>query len=96
LQCQRHRISWRASFPLVLGVTEPPNHLSYRSPAAGTVGMPPGPLASSVAGMVEHDAVTPALPVEVALDSKSGVIAGTPSATSSLAAYTIAASKSAR
>ena len=82
----------RASFPLVLSVTEPPNHLSYPSPAAGTVGMPLGPLVPSVAGTVEHYAVTPALPPGVALDSKSGVIAGTPSAASSLAPYTITAS----
>jgi putative Ig domain-containing protein len=39
----------RASFPLVLSVTEPPNHLSYPSPAAGTVGMPLGPLVPTVA-----------------------------------------------
>ena len=82
----------RASFPLVLSMTEPPNHLSYPSPAAGTVGMPLGPLVPSVAGTVEHYAVTPALPPGVALDSKSGVIAGTPSAASSLAPYTIMAS----
>jgi Putative Ig domain len=82
----------RASFPLVLSVTEPPNHLSYPSPANGTVGMPLGPLVPSVAGAVEHYAVTPALPPGVALDSKSGVIAGTPSAASSLAPYTITAS----
>jgi hypothetical protein len=82
----------RASFPLVLSVTEPPNHLSYPSPAAGTVGMPLGPLVPSVAGTVEHYAVSPALPPGVALDSKSGVIAGTPSAASSLAPYTITAS----
>jgi Putative Ig domain len=82
----------RASFPLVLSVTEPPNHLSYPSPAAGTVGMSLGPLVPTVAGTVEHYAVTPALPPGVALDSKSGVIAGTPSAASSLAPYTITAS----
>ena len=82
----------RASFPLVLGVTEPPNQLSYPSPAAGTVGMPLGPLVPSVAGTIEHYAVTPALPPGVALDNKSGVIAGTPSAASSLAPYTITAS----
>jgi hypothetical protein len=81
-----------ASFPLVLSVIEPPNHLSYPSPAAGTVGMPLAPLAPRVAGTVEHYAVTPALPPGVALDSKSGVIAGTPSAASSLAPYTITAS----
>ena len=39
----------------------------------------------TVAGTVEHYAATPALPPGVALDSKSGVIAGTPSAASSLA-----------
>ena len=81
-----------ASFPLVLSVTEPPNHLYYPSPAAGTVGMPLGPLMPSVAGTVEHYAVTPALPPGVALDSKSGVIAGTPSSTTTLAPYTITAS----
>ena len=81
-----------ASFPLVLSVTELPNHLSYPSPAAGAVGTPLGPLVPSVAGTVEHYAVTPALPAAVTLDSKSGVIAGTPSAASSLTPYTITAS----
>jgi hypothetical protein len=85
----------RASFPLVLSVTQPPNHLSYPSPAAGTVGMPIGPLVPTVAGTVEHYAVTPALPPGVALDAKSGVIAGTPSAATTLAPYTITASSQA-
>ena len=82
----------RASFPLVLSVTEPPNDLSYPSPAAGTVGMPLGPWVPSVAGTVERYAVTPALPPGVVIDSATGVIAGTPSAASSLAPYTITAS----
>ncbi len=81
-----------ASFPLVLSVTEPPNHLSYPSPVKGTVGTPLAPLLPSVAGTVEHYAVTPALPPGVTLDSKSGVIAGMPSAASSLTPYTITAS----
>ena len=81
-----------ASFPLVLSVTEPPNHLFYSSPATGTVGTPLGPLVPKVAGAVEHYAVTPALPPGLALDSSSGVIAGTPSAPSTLAPYTITAS----
>jgi hypothetical protein len=85
----------RASFPLVLSVTEPPNHLFYSSPAAGKVGTPLAPLVPIVAGTVEHYAVTPALPPGVALDSKSGVIAGSPSATSTLAPYTITASSQA-
>ena len=83
----------RASFPLVLSVTEAPNHLSYPSPAAGTVGTRLAPLVPTVAGTVEHYAVTPALPPGVALDSKSGVIAGTPSAASTLAPYTVTASQ---
>ena len=81
-----------ASFPLVLSVTEPPNHLSYPSPVACTVGRLLAPLVPRVAGTVEHYAVTPALPAGVTLDSKSGVIEGTPSAASSLAPYTITAS----
>jgi len=85
----------RAAFPLVLSVTEPPNHLSYPSPAAGTAGTPLGPWVPTVAGTVEHYAVTPALPPGVALDSRSGVIAGTPSAASSLAPYSITASSKA-
>ena len=85
----------RVSFPLVLSVTEPPNHLSYPNPAAGTVGMPLGPWVPTVAGTVEHYAVTPALPPGVVLDSKSGVIAGTPSAATTLAPYTITASSQA-
>ena len=80
------------SFPLVMGVAEPPNHLSYPSPAEGTVGLHLGPWVPTVGGTVEHYAVTPALPPGVTLDSKSGVIAGTPSAASALAPYTITAS----
>jgi hypothetical protein len=81
----------RAAFPLVLSVTEPPNHLSYSSPATGAVGIPLGPLLPSIAGTVEHYAVTPALPPGVTLDVRSGVIAGTPRAASSLAPYTVTA-----
>jgi len=84
-----------ASFPLVLSVTEPPNHLFYPSPAAGTVGMPLEPLVPTVAGAVEHYSATPTLPPGVSLDSRSGVIAGTPSASSSLSPYTITASSQA-
>ena len=80
------------SFPLVLSVTEPPNHLSYPSPATGTVGTPLAPLVPKVAGTVEHYAVTPTLPPGMELDGRSGVISGTPSAATPLAPYTITAS----
>ena len=85
----------RASFPLVLSVTEPPSHLSYSSPAEGYVGEALTPLVPRIAGAVERYAVTPALPAGVALASKSGVIAGTPSAPTPLAPYTITASSQA-
>ena len=85
----------RASFPLVLSVTDPPSHLSYANPAEGSVGAALTPLVPRIAGAVERYAVTPALPPGVALDSKSGVIAGTPSAATTLAPYTITASSQA-
>ena len=85
----------RASFALVLSVTDPPSHLSYSNPAEGTVGAALTPLIPRIAGAVERFAVTPALPPGVALDSKSGVIAGTPSAATTLAPYTITASSQA-
>jgi hypothetical protein len=87
-----HGAGARATFALTLSVTEAPNHLSYPSPATATVGAPLTPLVPKVAGTVEHYAVTPALPPGVALDSRSGVIAGTPSAATPLAPYTITAS----
>ena len=59
----------RASFPLVLSVTEPPNHLSYPGAAAGPVGTALSPLVPTVAGTIEHYAVTPALPPAVGLQS---------------------------
>ena len=85
----------RASFPLVLSVTEPPSHLSYTNPAEGSVGEALTPLVPRIAGAVERYAVTPALPPGLALDSNSGVIAGTPSAANTLAPYTITASSQA-
>jgi len=85
----------RASFALVLSVTEPPNHLSYPSPSAGTVGKPVAPLVPTVNGSVEHYAVAPALPPGIALDGKSGIVTGTPRAAAMLAPYTITASSQA-
>jgi hypothetical protein len=84
-----------STFPLVLSVTEPPSHLSYSNPVEGTVGAALTPLVPRVAGGVERYAVSPALPPGMALDSKSGVITGTPSAASTLAPYTITASNQA-
>jgi hypothetical protein len=80
---------------LVLSVTEPPSHLSYPSPAKGTVGAALTPLSPRIAGTVEHYSVTPALPAGVILDNRSGLITGTPSVARTLAPYTITASSQA-
>jgi hypothetical protein len=82
----------RSTFSLTLSVTEPPSHLSYPSPAKGTVGAALSPMSPQIAGAVEHYAVTPALPPGVVLDSTSGIIMGTPSVATALAPYTITAS----
>jgi hypothetical protein len=84
-----------STFPLVLGVTEPPSHLSYPSPAKGTVGAALTPLSPRITGTVEHYSVAPALPAGVLLDSTSGLITGTPKVARRLAAYTITASSQA-
>ena len=84
-----------STFSLVLSVTEPPSHLSYPSPAKGTVGAALTPLSPRIAGTVEHYSVTPALPAGVILDNRSGLITGTPSVARTLAPYTITASSQA-
>jgi large repetitive protein len=81
----------RVTFPLVLSVTEPPNSLSYVSPVSATVGAPLAPLSPSIAGTVEHYAVSPTLPPGILLDSASGILSGTPSEARNLAPYTITA-----
>jgi large repetitive protein len=85
----------QSAFPLVLSVTAPPSHLSYPNPVEGTVGAALTPLTPRIAGTVEHYAVTPPLPAGVILDSRSGLITGTPSAARTLAPYTITASSQA-
>jgi hypothetical protein len=80
------------TFSLVLSVTEPPIHLSYASPVRAAAGAALTPLSPSIAGTVEHNAVTPALPPGVELDGTSGHITVTPSVATALAPYTIKAS----
>ena len=81
----------RVTFPLMLSVTEPPNSLSYVSPVSATVGAPLAPLSPSIAGTVEHYAVSPTLPPGILLDSASGILSGTPTEARNLAPYTITA-----
>src|SRR5438477_6058085 len=81
----------RVTFPLVLSVTEPPNSLSYVSPVSATVGAPVAPLSPSIAGTVEHYAVSPTLPTGILLDSASGILSGTATEARNLAPYPITA-----
>jgi len=76
---------------LVLSVTEPPSGLSYVNPVSATVGVALAPLSPSITGVVDHYAVSPALPPGIALDSASGILSGTPSEARDLAPYTITA-----
>ena len=70
----------------------PPSGLSYTpSSASGTVGTPISSLMPTVTGTVTSYSVSPALPFGLSLDTSSGVISGTPSATASSADYTVTA-----
>jgi Putative Ig domain len=82
----------RATFPLVLSVTEPPHGLFYVSPVSATVGATLAPQSPSIAGSVDHYIVTPALPPGIVLNGSSGVLSGTPTEARSVAPYTITAS----
>ncbi|BDU75916.1 Ig domain-containing protein [Mesoterricola sediminis] len=70
-----------------------PSGLAYAAgPVAATVGVALSPLAPTVTGSVTAYAVQPALPAGLTLDAATGVLAGTPTAASALAAYTVTAS----
>lgn len=84
-----------SSYALVLGVTEPPSHLSYPSPARGIVGTNITPLRPKIAGAAKHYSVTPALPAGMELDGVSGVIKGNPERATQLAPYSVTASSQA-
>jgi hypothetical protein len=75
-----------------MNVIEPPNHIPYPSPAPVSVGMGLGPWIPTIAGTVENYATMRVLSRVVALDAKSGVIAGTPTAASRLTPNSITAS----
>jgi Putative Ig domain len=81
----------RATFPLLLSVTEPPHGLFYVSPVSATVGAALAPQSPSIAGSVDHYIVTPALPPGIVLNGSSGVLSGTPTEARTVAPYTITA-----
>lgn len=72
-----------------------PSALSYANPQTYTVGTAITPLVPSVTGTVTSYSVSPALPAGINMNSTSGVISGTPTATAPQATYTVTASNSA-
>ena len=71
----------------------PPTHLTYSTnPATYTLGTAITPnTPSSLGGVVFSYGVQPALPAGLALDTTTGVIAGTPTAAAATASYTVTA-----
>src|SRR5262245_26275932 len=73
------------------GHPPPPSDLSYPSPVTAIVGTAFTSLSPTVVGTVTNYVVSPALPSGLVLDSATGVISGTPTATADQATYTISA-----
>ena len=79
------------------GVTLPPSGLAYAvNPAVYTVGTAiTANTPSSSGGAVTAYAVSPALPAGLSLNTSTGAIAGTPTASAALATYTVTATNAA-
>jgi hypothetical protein len=85
--------SGSTTFTLTLTVLpHPPTALSYPTPTLFAVNQPIVPINPTVQGMVTSYSVAPALPAGVALDSSSGTISGTPTATQAATTYKVTAS----
>ncbi len=73
--------------------TDAPTSLSYYGATLSLMlGLPMDPLAPEVEGEVATWSVTPPLPAGLTLNSNTGVLSGTPSATSPLTTHTVTAS----
>jgi len=82
------------STPFALSLTvnpAAPSALTYTSPVTATVGTAITPLSPTVTGTVSSYSVSPALPAGLSLNTMTGVISGTPTATATQATYTIKA-----
>jgi hypothetical protein len=80
------------TFALSITVRQPaPSGLSYASPQTYVVGTAIAPLNPTVTGAVDTYSVSPALPAGLALNAATGQIAGTPTAATAAASYTVTA-----
>jgi Putative Ig domain len=68
-----------------------PSGLSYPSPSSAAVGAAITPLSPTVTGTVSSYSITPALPPGLSLNTTTGVISGTPTASAAEATYSITA-----
>ncbi len=73
---------------------DPPSGLSYPQPQPFSIGQAIQPLSPTVTGTVSQYAVAPQLPAGMSLNSTTGVISGTPTASAASAAYTLTATNS--
>lgn len=71
-----------------------PSNLTYPSPQVFTVGQAITPVTPTVTGTVSSYVVNPALPAGLMLNTTSGAISGTPTASAAQAKYTVTASNS--
>lgn len=69
-----------------------PANLRYASPLQAAVNMPLTPVTPSVTGTVSSYSVSPALPAGLTINTATGTISGTPTATAEQSTYTITAS----
>lgn len=73
------------------GSTMPPSGLTYPSPSPFTIKQAISPLQPTVVGSVTGYSVAPALPAGLGIDSRTGVISGTPTAVAAKMTYTVTA-----
>jgi gliding motility-associated-like protein len=84
-----------ATFTIAVTLPPAPTALRYNTPNIFTInGNAITDLTPSVTGVVSNYSISPALPVGLSLNTITGVISGTPTATSPQTAYTITATNS--
>ncbi len=83
------------TFGVVMGINNiAPNSLSYNSPNNFTRNTSITPLSPTVSGEEITYSISPTLPSGLSLDDSTGIISGTPSATSTQTTYTVTATNS--